>query len=202
MALYLHETKINSPVIRMNVNYAAPVNQFTWKSIQEWARRMRDSGERTEAEYCAVHEVAGSDCLNFMLYTFVKGIENIEVRLGTYDFKRNNWRYGSLASMRLEHQPLSATPLGKYFDRMVEGKGNKRTVNLFWDLPFMKPWYEATAGPTVRMTSDFTDHTSVYLTADFGIDTSMIWGNTMIESMWQMFETGRLFRMATTEVQD
>ena len=103
MALYLHETKINSPVIRMNVNYAAPVNQFTWKSIQEWAHRMRDSGERTEAEYCAVHEVAGSDCLNFMMYTFVKGIENIEVRLGTYDFKRNNWSYGSLPSMRLEH---------------------------------------------------------------------------------------------------
>jgi len=34
LAYYLHETKIESPVVRVSVSYVAPVNQFTWLSIQ------------------------------------------------------------------------------------------------------------------------------------------------------------------------
>jgi len=94
---------------------------------------MRDTGVSTHAEYCAVNEIPGDDCLNFMVYTLVKGIEDVEARLGPFDAAANNWRYGLLAKMRLEHQPFSATPLKKWTDRVIEGKGNKRTVNLFFD---------------------------------------------------------------------
>lgn len=69
-------------------------------------------------------------------------------------------------------------------------------------MPNLKERYECAAGPVVRMIADFTDHTSVYMTADFGIDTSYIWNNEMYESMFDMYENGRLFRLATTEVQD
>jgi hypothetical protein len=53
--------------------------------------------------------------------------------------------------MRIEHQPFSMTPLGRFFDHTVEGKGNKRTLNLFWDMPNIKDRYESNAGPVVRM---------------------------------------------------
>lgn len=151
IAYYLHEKKITSPVMRISMNYAAPVNQFTWISIKEWADHMRESGESTHAEYCAVNEIAGDDCLNFMVYTLVKGIEDVEVRKGHYDAATNNWKYGTFATMKLEHQPFSQTPLKYWFDRTVEGKGNKRTVNLFWDMPNLKERYESNAGPVCRM---------------------------------------------------
>ena len=64
---------------------------------------MRESGETTKAEYCAVNEIPGDDCLNFMAYTLIKGIEDIEGRLGQYDKATNNWRYGTFATVRLEH---------------------------------------------------------------------------------------------------
>lgn len=103
LAYYLHETKISSPVNRISISYGCPVNQFTWLSIQEWAKTMRDTGVSTHAEYCAVNEIPGDDCLNFMVYTLVKGIEDIEARLGPFDAAANNWRYGKLTYMRVEH---------------------------------------------------------------------------------------------------
>jgi len=51
-----------------------------------------------------------------MAYTLVKAIEDIESRLGKYDAKLNNWRYGLLAKMKLVHQPFSATPLRSFFE--------------------------------------------------------------------------------------
>ena len=118
---------------------------------------MRDSGERTEAEYCAVNELPGSDCLNFMMYTLIKGIEDIERRLGPYDEGKNTWRYGSLTTVRFEHQPFSETLLRSLFDDTVEGQGNRRTANLFFDLPNIKERYEGMAGPIFRFVADFAD---------------------------------------------
>ena len=94
---------------------------------------MRSSNIATEAEYCAVNDIKGSNCLNFMAYTLVKAIEDIESRLGKYDAKANNWRYGLLTKMILVHQPFSATPLRSFFEITQEGEGNIRTNLLFFD---------------------------------------------------------------------
>jgi hypothetical protein len=51
-----------------------------------------------------------------MAFTLVKAIEDIESRLGKYDDKLNNWRYGLLAKIKLVHQPFSATPLRSFFE--------------------------------------------------------------------------------------
>ena len=82
---------------------------------------MRSSNLATEAEYCAVNDIKGSNCLNFMAYTLVKAIEDIESRLGKYDAKANNWRYGLLATIKISHQPFSATPLRSFFEISQEG---------------------------------------------------------------------------------
>jgi acyl-homoserine lactone acylase PvdQ len=103
LSYYLHEKKITSPVNRVSLSYGCPLNQFTWLSIQEWAANMREYGKSTHAEYCAVNEIAGDDCLNFMMYTLVKAVEDVEARLGPYDAAKNNWRYGNLAKVRIEH---------------------------------------------------------------------------------------------------
>jgi len=53
--------------------------------------------------YCAVNEIVGDNCSNFMVYTFIKGIEDIEVRFGKFNESTNNWRYGHLTTTRYEH---------------------------------------------------------------------------------------------------
>lgn len=100
---YLHEKKITSPVARVVLSHGEYVGQFVWVSIREWAHHMRTTGETTRAEYCAVNEIPGDDCLNFMVYTFIKGVEDIEGRLGPFDAGQNNWRYGLLTHTRYEH---------------------------------------------------------------------------------------------------
>jgi hypothetical protein len=72
---------------------------------------MRETGSSTNAEYCGVNELAGDDCLNFMVFTLVKAIEAIENRLGAFDASANSWRYGKLVTVRKEHIPFSDTPL-------------------------------------------------------------------------------------------
>ena len=131
---------------------------------------MKESGTSTHAEYCAVNELPGDDCLNFMVYTLVKAVEDIESRLGTLDFQTNNWRFGKLNNIRKEHSPLTETPLRYFFDDTQEGQGNRRTVNLNHDLPTQKERYEGSGGPIFRMISDYTDPTSVYVTPDNGVD--------------------------------
>jgi acyl-homoserine lactone acylase PvdQ len=170
IAYYLHEKKITSPVIRVTMSYASPVNQFTWLSIKQWAAHMRESGQSTHAEYCAVNEIVGDDCLNFMRYTLIKAVEDIKSRKGKYDPVNNNWRYGGLMTTRKEHVPFTETPLRSFFDNVQEGKGNKRTVNLLYDFPAFKEPYESTAGAVLRFIADFSDHTSIYVTADNGVD--------------------------------
>lgn len=78
----MHEKKISSPAVRIAISYGCPINQFLWVSIREWANQKRETGQTTVAEYCAVNELEGSDCLNFMAYTLVKGLGDIESRLG------------------------------------------------------------------------------------------------------------------------
>jgi len=202
MAYYLHEKKITSPMMRVQVSYGGPTNQFTWLSIQQWAAKKRTSGEGTRAEYCALNEIPGDDCLNFMVYTLVKGMEDIEGRLGPYNAGTNNWRYGLFATMRLEHQPFTTTPLRRFFDKTYEGRGSKRTVNLFFDVPYIKDRYEANAGSIVRFIADFNDHTSIYVSNDCGDDQNYIWRNSLYNSMSDFFEQGKLFRLPTEEVQD
>ena len=70
-----------------------------------------------------------------MRYTLVKAVEDIEQRLGAYDAEHNNWRYGSLVTIRKEHIPFTETPLRALFDDVQEGYGNKRTVNMVYDIP-------------------------------------------------------------------
>ena len=131
---------------------------------------MRESHQTSEGEYCAVDAIAGSDCLNFMAYTLVEAVADIETRLGPYDAAKNSWRYGTLTKMRVEHSPFTATPLRYFFDRVYEGEGSKRTVFLQWDMPNFKTLYEASAGSIVRMIADLTDPTSMYLSIDTGVD--------------------------------
>jgi len=52
------------------------------------------------------------------------------------------------------------------------------------------------------MISDFTDHTSVYMTADNGIDQSQLLNNQMYNSMEEMYNKGRMFRLPTNEIQE
>ena len=52
------------------------------------------------------------------------------------------------------------------------------------------------------MIADFADHTSLYITADNGIDQTLIWNNPMFNAMEDLYENGKLFRLPTTEVQD
>jgi len=154
------------------------------------------------AEYCAVNELEGRDCLNFMAYALVKGLGDIESRLGQYDKEKNNWRYGSLTYMRYEHNPFTATPLRRFFDFTTEGVGSKRSVNIAYDAPSLKDRYEASGGSIQRFIADFTDHTSVYLTMDTGVDQSLIWNNPQYNSMHSLYQSGKLFRLPTTEVQE
>lgn len=105
-----------------------------------------------------------------MAYTLIEAVANIEAKLGSFDPAKNNWRYGTLTKMRVEHQPFSATPLRYYFDRVHEGEGSKRTVMLFYDIPHIKELYDGSAGPIVRFIADFTDPTSMYISIDTGID--------------------------------
>jgi acyl-homoserine lactone acylase PvdQ len=105
-----------------------------------------------------------------MAYTLIEAVTNIEAKLGSFDSAKNNWRYGTLTKMRVEHQPFTATPLRHYFDRVHEGEGSKRTVMLFYDVPNFKELYDGSAGPIVRFIADFTDPTSMYLSIDTGID--------------------------------
>ena len=139
-------------------------------SIREWANYKRESGLTTEAEYCEVSELQGSDCLNFMVYTLVKSLEDIESRLGQYDESKNNCRYGLLTYVRYEHNPFTSTPLRRFFDYTTEGYGSKRTVNIQFDAPTMKERYESSGGSIQRFIADFTDHTSLYVTMDTGVD--------------------------------
>jgi len=89
---------------------------------------MRETGVSPHAEYCAVNEIPGDDCLNFMVYTLIKGIEDLEALKGPFDAVVNNWRYGKLMTVRKEHVPFSETPLRRFFDDTQEGFGNRRTV--------------------------------------------------------------------------
>ncbi|MFM7851913.1 MAG: hypothetical protein ACKO96_08345, partial [Flammeovirgaceae bacterium] len=72
--------------------------------------------------------------------------------------------------------------------------------NIFYDAPNVKERYQGNGGPVFRMISDFTDHTSVYLTADNGIDQSQLLNNQMYNSMEEMYNKGRMFRLPTNEI--
>ena len=71
---------------------------------------------------------------------------------------------------------------------------------LFFDMPQFKELYDASAGPIVRIIIDFADHTSIYISADSGVDQSLIWNNQMISSFDELWQAGRLFRFPTMEV--
>ena len=73
---------------------------------------------------------------------------------------------------------------------------------MFFDIPHFKNLYEAQAGPIVRMIVDFTDHTSMYISADSGVDQSQIWNNQYTNSFDELWQAGRLFRFPTMEVQE
>ena len=137
-----------------------------------------------------------------MAYTLIEAVSDLEKRLGVYEPAKNNWRYGTLTKIRYDHQPFSGTALRRFFDRVVEGEGSRRTVNMFFDFPHFKNLYEAQAGPIVRMIVDFTDHTSMYISADSGVDQSQIWNNQYTNSFDELWQAGRLFRFPTMEVQE
>ena len=85
-----------------------------------------------------------------MAYTLIKAVQDIESRLGQYNPDQDNWRYGSLAKIKISHQPFSATPLAKFFEINREGEGSKRTPFLFFEVPITFDRYVATGGSIVR----------------------------------------------------
>jgi len=52
------------------------------------------------------------------------------------------------------------------------------------------------------MIADFGDHTSVYISIDNGIDQTLLWNNPLFNAMEDLYESGKMFRLPTTEVQD
>lgn len=98
---------------------------------------------------------------------------------------------------------MSAIPyLKSFFEMEVEGEGNKRTINLFFEIPVEMPRYESSGGAIIRQIVDFTDPTSFYISVDTGMDQTTLWQNKKKNDMSVMFNNGRLFRLATLEVQD
>ena len=121
ISYYLHEKKIPSPKLRIAISFGATSLSFVFKMIKNWADAMRNSNTSTEEEFCALNEIPGKNCLNFMTYTLVQALEDVESRLGPFNPQKNNWRYGSLATVKISHQPFSATPLRSFFEIKLEG---------------------------------------------------------------------------------
>lgn len=80
---YLHEAKISSSKIRMSITTGSPSMSFLMKCIKEWAALHRENQERTTKEYCLLTKLGSkNDCLDFMAYTLIKGMETIEALKG------------------------------------------------------------------------------------------------------------------------
>ena len=119
LATYMHETKISDLRLRRAILSQPMAEGFLYNEITRWAREML-----TTEEYCFVYDLgANNTCQEMMAYTLGKAVEDIESRLGP-----DNWRLGDLVKVRLEHGPLSDSPLAKWFETVTEHSGNRRTV--------------------------------------------------------------------------
>ena len=98
----MHETKLSDLRLRRAILSQPMAEGFLYKEIKRWA------GERsTEEEYCLVYDLdSNNTCQEMMAYTLGKAVEDIENRLGP-----DNWRLSDLVKVRLEHGPMSDSPL-------------------------------------------------------------------------------------------
>jgi hypothetical protein len=66
-----------------------------------------------------------------MAYTLDKAFKDLTKRLGKYDQAQNNWRFGSLQTLKYLHSPISNIPVIRhFFEHVTEQPGNKRTPNV------------------------------------------------------------------------
>jgi acyl-homoserine lactone acylase PvdQ len=112
IATHLHEKKIPSPVIRRAI-YSYPGNQsWVFKQIQRWAGETASKDEVCQLE----HFNFDNTCQEFMAFTFLTALKDIEGRRGEYSSEARNWEYGKVATTRLIHVPFSKTPLKFLFE--------------------------------------------------------------------------------------
>ena len=50
-----------------------------------------------------------------MAYTLDLAFKELTKKFGKYDQAQNNWRYGSLLSLRYMHSPMSDIPILRHF---------------------------------------------------------------------------------------
>ncbi len=95
-----------------------------------------------------------------MAHTLDLAYKELTQKFGTFNQAENNWRYGSLVSIRYMHSPMSNIPVIRHlFEHHTEQPGNKRTPNVAVSFDNVPPHlkYKILAGATFRMVNDLAD---------------------------------------------
>ena len=139
-----------------------------------------------------------------MAYTLEAAYNELTRKLGKFNKAANNWRYGSLVSVRYMHSPISNIPiLRHFFEYYTEQPGNKRTPNvaiMFDNVPAQLQ-YKVLAGSTFRMVNDLADEGQVQLVTDVGSEMTSLFSSNRL-SMNKEWMAGRYIRIPTEEMED
>ena len=69
----------------MSITNESPAFSFLVKCIKEWADIHRSNQIRQKEDYCFLIKLGSdNDCLDFMAFTLIKGMEKIEQILGPF----------------------------------------------------------------------------------------------------------------------
>jgi acyl-homoserine lactone acylase PvdQ len=99
-------------------------DHFFFSELAAW-----DRGENLDAFYCQGNDslTSNASCLAAFYDAFVEANNHLYERLGA---DRTQWLWGRVNRHTFIHSPFSSTPLKSFFERHIESRGNRRTINV------------------------------------------------------------------------
>eukprot|EP00347_Sterkiella_histriomuscorum_P009270 403341851 len=162
LATYFQESKIDNVDVRRAIFGNVIFDNYIYKEIRSWA-----FNDNPRSEQCRVNGTDWSDnCHEFMAYVFIKALDDIQSRLGPYQF---NWKLMNLQEVVYDHSPFSKSPLRLLFEEQRPARGSRRTNNLALYFYHKTP-YSARFGSVIRMITDMNVEGKVVGAFDTGLE--------------------------------